>query len=267
MTRWVPKRWIRAALGRLGYEVRKRVPDPVPIELPFIDVLDLLVRDLLESNPEPFLVQIGAHDGATEDPVHDLVCRHRLGGLFVEPQPHAFQRLMQTYRDQDKVRFENCVLGREDGSVALYVVRESAEPLPFWLHQSASLDRAVVSNALRVFRDVKGVKSIPSNYEDLIDSVMVPSLTWESLLRKHGVSVIDVLVIDTMGFDFEVIKLLPFETVRPRIIQFEHAQLSARDQRECLQYLASRGYSLARVAVDTIGCLDAKTRRWLVRRW
>lgn len=263
-----PKQMIREALRRFGYEIRRtRTADVGPTELPLVDLFDLLVREHLQVNPRPFLVQIGANDGQTEDPVHDLVRRYKLRGLLVEPQPRAFRNLCENYRDQEQLEFENCLLGSADGTSTFYAVREQIEGLPFWLYQSASLDRSVVANALRVFRECKGVSAIPEDYESLIESLAVPSITWEKLLQKHGVSQVDVLVVDTMGFDFEILKLFPFQLMKPSIIHFEHSMLSPADQRAALTFLADHGYSLAKVAVDTIACLNVKTRRWLVDAW
>jgi FkbM family methyltransferase len=267
--RVAPKRMIRDALKRFGYELRKTpASQPLPpVELPLVDLLELLLREHLRENSAPFFVQIGANDGRTEDPIHALVRRYGLRGLLVEPQPRAFQRLVQNYEEQPGLAFENCLLGGGDGRATFYTVREDAVGLPFWLHQSASLDRAIVANALRVFRDAKGVRAIPQDHESLIDPVSVPSLSWKTLLAKHSVTKIDLLVIDTMGFDYEILKLLPFDTIKPSIIHFEHSLLSAHDQRACLEFLAGQGYSLAKVAVDTIACLDVQTRRWLVQDW
>jgi FkbM family methyltransferase len=267
--RVVPKKMIRDALRRFGYELRKTpaFESAAPVELPLVDLLELVLREHLRENSTPFFVQIGANDGCTEDPIHELVRRYGLHGLLVEPQPRAFQRLVHNYREQEGLVFDNCLLGDRDGRATFYTVREDAAGLPFWLHQSASLDRAVVSNALRVFRDVKGVSAIPEDHESLIDPVSVPSLSWKTLLGRHSITRVDVLVVDTMGFDYEILKLFPFDTIQPSIIHFEHSLLSARDQRSCLEFLAGHGYSLAKVAVDTIACRDVKTRRWLVQDW
>ncbi|HEY8943209.1 MAG TPA: FkbM family methyltransferase [Polyangiaceae bacterium] len=270
MASMAPKQMIRDALKRFGYEIRK-TPVPgvsvAPLELPLVDVLDLLLCEHLRAGERPFFVQIGANDGTTADPMHDLVRRHRLPGLLVEPQPRAFQALLSNYASEAQLRFENCLLGTVDGAATFYTVREDVPGLPFWLHQSASLDRSIVERALRVFRDVKGVRAIPADHESLIEAIRVPSMTWDELLRRHKISRIDVLVIDTMGFDFEIIKLLPFERIKPQIIHFEHSMLSADDQRACLELLTKQGYSLAKVAVDTIACLNVKTRRWQLNAW
>jgi hypothetical protein len=70
-----------------------------------------------------------------------------------------------------------------------------------------------------------------------------------------------------MGFDYELLKIFPFELTRPDIIHFEHALLSARDQMACVELLAAQGYSMAKVAVDTIAVRQAKTRRWMLNGW
>ena len=62
-----------------------------------------MVADELLRNPRMTFLQIGAFDGLGLDDLHDLVIRHRLRGVMVEPQPEAFVRLQNTYRHQPQV--------------------------------------------------------------------------------------------------------------------------------------------------------------------
>lgn len=263
--RIIPKQMISGALRKLGFELQKARPESPVLDVPLIDVFDLVLRDYLKRNPTPFLVQVGAHDGATDDPVAHLIRRHKLRGLLVEPQPVAFKRLVEQHRDDPQLVFENSLVGACDGEAKFYKVREDMPGLPANLLQSASLDRARVETAVGWYRDEN--PQINGHAFDLIEEVSVPSLTWESLLAKHHVPNIDVLVIDAMGFDFELLKLLPFDRIKPDIIHFEHGLLSGEDQMACVELLVAQGYSMAKVAVDTIAVRNVQTRRWLFNGW
>jgi FkbM family methyltransferase len=262
----IPKQLINGALRALGYEIQRARPAVPFVDVPLIDVFDLVLRDYLQHNPSPFLVQVGAHDGKTDDPVAHLIRRHRLHALLVEPQPLAFRRLVENNRSEPRITLENSLISAVDGDVKFYKAREDMPGLPAFLLQSASLDRKRVEAAVGWYREANPQLEGDA-FERLIEEVTVPSLTWESLLAKHRVSHIDILVLDTMGFDYELLKTFPFELGRPDIIHFEHALLSPQDQMACVELLAGQGYSMAKVAVDTIAMRQAKTRRWMLNGW
>jgi len=88
----------------------------------------------------------------------------------------------------------------------------------------------------------------------------LPSITIRSALAKHNIAKVDLLVIDTMGFDFEILRMFPFDQCKPAIIHFEHQLMPIADQQSCFLYLANLGYGLTQVAQDTIAYLHALTR-------
>lgn len=262
----IPKQLISGALRALGYEIQRARPSVPFVDVPLIDVFDLVLRDYLQHNPSPFLVQVGAHDGKTDDPVAHLIRRHRLHALLVEPQPLAFRRLVENNRGEPRLVLENSLISDVDGDVKFYKAREDMPGLPPYLLQSASLDRKRVESAVGWYRD-ENPQLDSETLDRIIEEVTVPSLTWESLLAKHRVSQLDILVLDTMGFDYQLLKAFPFELMKPDIIHFEHALLSAQDQMACVELLVAQGYSMAKVAVDTIAVRKAKTRRWMFNGW
>lgn len=261
-----PKQLINGALRALGYEIQRTRSTVPPVDVPLLDVFDLVLCDYLQHNPSPFLVQVGAHDGKTDDPVAHLIRRHRLHALLVEPQPLAFRRLVENNRGEPRLTLENSLISELDGDVKFYKAREDMPGLPPYLLQSASLDRKRVESAVGWYRG-ENPQLDSETFDRIIEEVTVPSLTWESLLAKHHVSHVDILVLDTMGFDYELLKVFPFELMKPDIIHFEHALLSPQDQMSCVELLAAQGYSMAKVAVDTIAVRKAKTRRWMLTGW
>jgi len=64
-----------------------------------------------------------------------------------------------------------------------------------------------------------------------------------------------------MGFDFEILKLFPFERTMPSIVSFEETMLSYEDRLAAYALLQGLGYGLCKVGVDTIGYLNFRQSR------
>jgi hypothetical protein len=122
-----------------------------------------------------------------------------------------------------------------------------------WCYQIANLDR---NRILALLADQKKNMNLPQDIETLIEAINVPSFTFKTLISKHNVKKLDLLVIDTLGYDFEIIKMIPFDVVKPPIINFEHTLLSLDEQEACFKYLTGHGYSFAQVGVDTVAYLQ-----------
>jgi len=77
----------------------------------------------------------------------------------------------------------------------------------------------------------------------------------------HGISPprLDLLLIDTEGYDLELLELFDFERFRPDIVRFEHVHLSRADWDEAVELLARRGYRVLREEYDTTAYLSPRT--------
>jgi FkbM family methyltransferase len=259
---------VHKLIHALGYEISK-IPDPPETRVyPFIDLLDLVTRDLLQKQPNLFFMQIGAHDGSFADPIHHLVKQHHWRGILVEPQPLAFQRLQQNYAGEAQLIFENAIVSQQPGTMKFYGIQQpQGVEFPLWLEQSASLDRQALAGALFYWKNIEKHPGIPDDFESLIEEFDLPTTTIETLLQKHQVPQLDLLIIDTMGHDFEIIRSLPFDRIKPAVIHFEHSLLSKSDRQYCMEYLEAQGYRLAKVAVDTIAYLHSPVRHWVAPEW
>lgn len=264
-----PKQIVQKLANSFGYQVSKLSDqeNSQPLEYPFLDVLNLVVQDYLQRHQEIFFIQIGAHDGSSADLFNKLVKKYCWRGILVEPQPEAFKKLVENYQTDERLIFENSVISRQDGTATFYSVREQVPPLPPLLHQAASLDRDKVYSALSFWKKVKHHPGIPEDFASLIEETPLPAITIKSLMAKHQVQTLDLLMVDAMGYDFQILKLFPFDQVKPAIIQFEHSQLSSTDREACLSYLADQGYSLAKFAGDTVAYQQEPAFRWAVGEW
>ena len=231
------KRLIRSLALRMGYDIIKHVDMP---KSPFA-VLDLLVASRVAEGRKPVLVQIGANDGVRADPVRHLIQRHGLSGLLVEPLPDLFAQLQANYAGQPGLRFEQCAVGEYDGEIPLYRVRPDPA-LPDWLQGLASLNRSHLTSTKFEF----------DQFEKYVEEVTVPVLTLTSLLRKHGMTDVGLLQIDTEGFDCRIVTSAMRSGVRPDIINYEHNHVHAIEQAACKRLLADNGYDFVDVGIDTL---------------
>ena len=250
--KWRVHAWIQ----RAGYHLTRIRP---AVSHPYLDVLDLLLRERARRSPTLFFLQIGANDGVTRDPLHALLDRHPLRGLMVEPQPRVYSRLLANRGQHPGLQFENVVVGPADGSATLFVPKASPH-IPEWLSQAASLDRKQLSAVLRGHFQQKGDRAALRQLEHLIESVQLPSLTVSTLLKKHRIDHLDLLVMDTVGYDLEILRQFPFASVQPAIIHYEHQLLSREDQLAALALLAGQGYSFCHVEMDTIAVREGPVR-------
>ena len=75
-------------------------------------------------------------------------------------------------------------------------------------------------------------------------------ITFNDLIKKYKVKKIDLLHIDTEGYDYEILKTLDFK-IKPNMILFEHKNLG-KNKRKAWKLLRNKGYKLFKVAGDTL---------------
>jgi FkbM family methyltransferase len=234
------KSWIKWAARKVGYDLVQYVEVP---DRP-INVLKLAVDSRIAANQSVRFIQIGANDGVRNDPIRELVVRHKLSGLFVEPLPDLFARLQANYAGHDRLLFEQCAVGDSDGEATLYRVQPSPG-LPEWLQGIASFSKEHLSS--RKF----GVAGL----ERHVVPVQVPVLSVGSLLKKHGINGCDLLQVDTEGFDCRIVQAALRSGLRPAIINYEYIHTSPVERSNCKRLLAECGYEFLDVGRDTVAIL------------
>jgi FkbM family methyltransferase len=241
--RWTPdwlrsegrRRWRDIVFRRLGIQ-RCYTPPLVTHRPEFVvrSCLPFVVAHELVRNARLTFMQIGAFDGVGDDDLRALVVEHKLRGVLVEPQPAAFARLTQTYRDQPQVALLQAAIAEREGSRDLYCQRGEASMV-------ASFDRR---HLLR-----HGIR------ESEIVTQQVACHTVGSALRAAGMNDVDLLQIDAEGYDWPIIRSIDFSQIRPRVIRFEYRHMTARHADECLLLLASHSYRFVIETRDIIAHL------------
>lgn len=219
------KDFVKRALRTRGYKL-VRTGD--------INAVECLLHAVLARKPVVF-VQVGANDGRTADPIYEFVTynHRRVRGLVVEPVKDYFDELVENYRPYPSVTPVHAAIHRTEKEMTIYrvdPVRQKAEGLR------------------------KGIASFnPTHYkrhhtpDDAMIAEKVPCMSLDELLAKYALTELDLLQIDTEGYDAEIVRSIDFAKLKPKIIRFEHGRLKTMPRDTFLEIadlLRVQGYDL-----------------------
>lgn len=108
---------------------------------------------------------------------------------------------------------------------------------------------------------VKGIASLdPFHHkktdistEDIIQESVVAESLMNVIVENNFICIVDYFQIDTEGFDFEILKMIDFKKIKPKIIKFESVNLNDSDRMNANMLLKMNGYYLFNEQGDTIG--------------
>jgi FkbM family methyltransferase len=196
--------------------------------------------EFAKSHASPTFCVIGANDGVTNDPVYPLAKRFRWRGLLVEPVPTYFRELQRAYKGLPVI-LEQVAVHRTERTMTLHYLDHGMMKLPAWARGVGSFDRS----------KIESLNEIPGR-EQALTQIEVPCSRLEELLQRSGLERVDVMVIDTEGYDAEVLRQVQFDAWQVKIVIFEHKLLSNADLTGCTTLLQQNGFRLENDSYDTL---------------
>jgi FkbM family methyltransferase len=192
--------------------------------------LDKTIKSIGKNNNIKF-VQIGANDGIQYDPLFPYVKKRSWKGLMVEPNPIVFKELKENHKNS-----------RSDLTFCNYAIGEEGEFTLFWCEELtgvASFDKE------HVVRHLNG-----ANYKILEEDVkMIPFL---KLLTIHPTfKKVNILIVDTEGWDAKIIQSINFKEFLADLIVFESWHVEESVLNETIEYLENYGYNCFSSRGDT----------------
>jgi FkbM family methyltransferase len=193
-------------------------------------------------------VQIGANDGIMADPISPLVKQYpdRFHGLVVEPLKDKFALLQRAYAGINTVIPVNVAIHNTESEMVIHrIKRELESKYDIWGGGLPSFDPNHYKHS-----------HIPQS--DMTTEV-VPCMRLDALLAKYDMKDIELLVTDTEGYDFEILRSIDFSKRRPSYIYFEHG-LSVGvkewgEYKSILAHLTQQGYNVSHDFNDTLAFL------------
>lgn len=222
-----------------AHAVRARVRPHVP-ERP----VELIVHEYAHHRPDATFVQVGAHDGTQLDPLREAILGSRWRGVMVEPVPYVFARLEARYRTNRRVTLENVAVADVDGSKPFHFLPEADQDDDVWRWYDAlgSFRRDVVLTHDEFVDDIA----------DRLVTVDIPCVTFETLCARNGLRQVDVVQMDTEGYDRDVLELVDLDRLGVELVLFEHLHLDDDDRAACRRLLETHGFDQVSDGMDTI---------------
>lgn len=188
---------------------------------------------------KPSILVIGAMDGHSFDDMTAYFSMYRWSGLFIEPIPYQFNALKR-YHDsleyKHNCKYENCAIAEYNGEIEMLTIDEKAIESGA-VHPCFGGMSAVYPprNGLASEGDAATVQAYGKR-------IKVPCRTLQTVLDKHEVKYIDVIQVDTEGWDWKILKQLDFSIYRPKLVRSEYINLSEDEREEIIQFFTDKGY-------------------------
>ena len=225
---------LRTWLGRIKRQLTKK---------PYLDDKTLPGYWMKNSlgNKSVQVVQIGSNDGKTGDPFYPIFQIHnKWKGLFVEPVPYIFEKLKTNYPDTNRFKFENVAIN-QGAALTFYWVdpkaKETLPELPYWYNQLGSFDRDHI------------LKLLNGQLEPFVLESELEGIRLQTLLDRNDIKQLDILHLDTEGYDWKILSQLNLNKYQPYFILFEYNHLSATDQQAAHDFL-NTNYHLYNAGID-----------------
>tara|TARA_B100000131_G_C18083321_1_gene599090 strand:+ start:530 stop:1240 length:711 start_codon:yes stop_codon:yes gene_type:complete len=171
-------------------------------------------------------VQVGSHDGNMHDPIREFILRNRWSGILIEPQKQMLEESKKNYKGINNLIFVNAAVFKDYKDVELFTVKDAKD----YSHTGWA------SIKISRFKD--------TIYENTFITDTVPGIPLMEIIKENNFNKIDLLQIDTEGYDAEIIAMFDFNKFSPKLIQYEHIHLSADEKNKTNEIIIKHGYKV-----------------------
>ncbi len=219
-------------LGSTKYILKQVLNNDHTLKLNFDHVLSDYILNRANEHPFSF-IQIGAFDGIECDPLRKYLLKYDWKGILMEPQPIPFNKLQKEYANRPLLKVLNAAIGKAKGQTSLFTLDGS--DIPEWSKGMASFDKQNILKHSYLIPDL----------EKKIREIEISTITFEDIFLMNTLQHLDLLQVDTEGFDAEIISMFPFNKLKPAIIHFESKHIKKDRLESLLDFLIRHGYYFA----------------------
>jgi len=222
------------------------------------------LNKLSKENKKTFsVIQIGANDGFSGDPISMFIKKDKWKGVLVEPQKYVYDNfLTKVYKKNKGVHTICAAIGSKSETQKLYKIGFSNMRWATGLasFQKDTIEKAFDDGYIQECCEKYNIQ-MPVDLNERIVSQDVTIISPDDLIKKYNIESIDLLQIDTEGYDFEVIKMFDIPKLSPKAIVFEHKHLKQRDTEACYSHLKEYNYKLKKIGSDTVAVKNPSSSR------
>ncbi|MCK0068285.1 FkbM family methyltransferase [Kordiimonas laminariae] len=205
------------------------------------DLLQKFISALTDSPENSKVMQIGANDGVSYDPVyHNIQDRQDIHITLIEPVVDYFRTLVQNYASRKNVSFLNIAVSDRNGEAELRYIPLHAvqsEKLPKWVQGMATLE--FNKNGMDdVYETSDGSQetdlAINVQIQETLEKQMARLVEINELLDHSFYDNLHLLVTDCEGHDYTILKALDLERRTPNLILSEWNLMNKEKQEEII---------------------------------
>lgn len=210
-------------INSLGWDLRPRYKLPI-CTADLVGIALAMLRN--QKCAEPLkLVQVGAFDGETADPLANYLQLHAdIEAVLLEPQAVPFEKLSAKYATFKNIHTWNSAIAEHDGI------------LKMWSNNTECGSAMASSLADHGARFAIAAQSL--------QPIAVPCLSAMSLMKKMDWMKVDFLQVDVEGADWKVVRQFLELDPLPCALNFEIIHLSKEEREESLERLTFLGYQV-----------------------
>ncbi len=197
-----------------------------------------LLRRAIESKERFSILQVGAFDGVSNDPLHQLIRDYpHVRAVLLEPQPGPYASLETLWRDCDRVTTLRSAIADTCGERPMYVIADNYKSRHPFADQVASFCRSHV--------ELNCSRYMWRPPQDCIAAVSVPTVNFRTLSETYGP--FNLVSIDVEGYDGDVLHQMDLDRTRPDIILYEHRCLTRDMKLRAVAVLERAGFAVRQV--------------------
>jgi len=214
------------------------IPLPIPQGKEYLE-------KILGSKYDIKFIQIGSNDGKSGDPLRNHIIKNNWKGILIEPVHYIYEKLKENYIGyHERLIFVNKAVANDNNPLKFYRLQESSNPhLPEWYDQLGTFDKKTL---------LKHKNEIP-NFDKLLVEEEIGVISIQELVKTYHFDDVNLIHIDTEGFDYEILKLIPFKDISVEILLFERKHLSKLKFLKACLLLHKNNFTLYNIHEDTLG--------------
>ena len=240
-------KFLKKILGALGFKIlpKETIKTERYIESSSIssaDVIKLLIRKKKINN----IIQIGANDGKSDDFLRSSI-NIDTNLLLVEPIKSAFDELEKNYSGYKNVKFINKAIDVVTGKKNIFSI--NPKYYNFYEKKYKSKDVSWLTVLASFHKEHLEYHGVKSNH---IQSTEIDCINFKELIEQYDFQKLDLLVVDTEGYDDVLItNFIQNTDIRPIII-LEWIHIKKNKVEELIELLKSNNYKFLKLNKDLI---------------
>ena len=234
-------KFLKKIINALGYKlVDKNLikNDRLLSKYSYLTINNILSK-LFSHNKINSVIQIGSNDGERFDNLNYFIKKFRPMSILVEPIKSNFENLRKNYSNQENLFFENLAVSVDDKINHLFKVKEDK----LYLYD----DHIVGVTSFKKEHLVKhGVKN-----KHIVKEI-VKTISINNLLKKYKLEKLDLLYIDTEGYDGEIVSDFINNSDLRSVIIFEYIHINNIILKNTLNQLIKKDYKLFKIEENIV---------------